>query len=125
MKNEDPYAVRKYDVPVEVVEAALEDIRALEKLANDVLELGPMQVAWGMVDRRASQFNVLGEPSYEGFASLDHAMHMYVSRLSGLRAALTTNTDGILSPKDREHRDRIVREYLERVRAACLNVQKQ
>lgn len=124
-KNEDPYAVRKYGVPAEVVEAALNDIGALEKLVNDVLELGPMTVSWSAVDRSAPQFDVLRKPRPDGFLSVEHAVNTFASRLSGMRAALTTNTDALLTPTERAARDRIVMEFLDRIRSTCIESIRQ
>ena len=120
-RNEDPVAVRKYGICVEIVESALEDIKGLQRLVDDVLETGPMNVAWSVIDRNASKLDILRG----GFMSVDHALNVYSSRLAGLRAALTTDTDAILTPSERESRDAIVRDYLERIRSAYVDSSKQ
>ena len=99
----------------------MEDIKGLQRLVDDVLETGPMNVAWSVIDRNASKLDILRG----GFMSVDHALNVYSSRLAGLRAALTTDTDAILTPSERESRDAIVRDYLERIRSAYVDSSKQ
>ena len=121
MKQKIPFAAERYGYSPGVVEAALEDIKTLEKMLDDLLELGPMCVCWDVVSRKVPERNPLSDYRIEGFSSLDHAVSVLALRLSGLRSTLTSDTDNVLTADARESRDVIVRIFLDRVKETYID----
>ncbi|GEM_PF-6604048 len=100
----------------EILEAALHDIATLESRLMEIVDLAPATVCWQMLDHTPPKLSALGQADGEGFASVEHAMNTFLDRLVGLRAALTTDTDSVLTPSQRIKRDEIVHNFLEEIR---------
>lgn len=94
----------------------MNDLSTLERLVNDILELGPMTVSWDALDRRPPRYEGARRFDSNGFQSVDHALNTLTDRLVGMRCALTTNTDLILTAEQRELRDGIVLAFLDKIR---------
>ncbi|MHB1190061.1 MAG: hypothetical protein ACYC08_04395 [Armatimonadota bacterium] len=106
------------------MEAAIKDITFVEKLLEDFLAAAPASVCWDAIDRCPPMHDALGRYEGRGFTSLGHAVHTFIARLCGMKAALTTDTDALLTIEERKSRDTVVRAFLENVQEFYLNTER-